>query len=407
MEQLAYERDPKCTRLECAVLERGVDAGRPFVVLTDTILYPEGGGQPADHGTLNGTPVVDVQRIDGTVRHFLSDPIDDADVLIELDWERRLDHMQQHTAQHLLTAVAHDRFGWATTAFHLGDTYSDIEVDTASLGAEDLRALEDAVAEEIRSARPITTRRVSRTEYDTMEVRSRGLPAGHTGSVRLVEIEGIDLNTCGGTHCSSTSELEALKLLGTESLRGGTRIYFVAGARLRSQLGAHHVRNAELRSLLGVADEELVSGVEGKLAQLKDAQRALRHAESELATAAAGGLVASGDAVLSGHFPDRTLPWLQEVVRTVQKAAPDRVVLLTAGESDGFFILAAGEECDFDVAARGRDVAALLDGRGGGSGLIFQGRAGAIQRRAEALAALTGPARSDGVGIEALDPHVT
>jgi len=124
--------------------------------------------------------------------------------------------MQQHTAQHLLTAVAADQFGWQTTAFHLGAHVSDIEVDVKSIGKSELRLLEETVAVEVRAARRISARRVSPDEYEQMEVRSRGLPPGHSGDVRLIEIEGIDLNTCGGTHCVSTAEIEAIALLGTE-----------------------------------------------------------------------------------------------------------------------------------------------------------------------------------------------
>lgn len=381
----AFERDPTCARLESTVVEVGEDGGRSFVILADTILYPEGGGQPADHGSINGVRVGDVQKLDGVIRHYTTEPIESETAVIELDWQRRMDHMQQHSGQHLLTAIAQDQFGWATTAFHLGETYCDIEVDSPDFDRKRLDALEDAVAAEIRAARPITARRVSLADYEEMDVRSRGLPAGHTGSVRLVEIEGIDLNTCGGTHCASTSELEALKVLGAESVRGGTRILYVAGARLRKHHGAHHERNAELRTLLGVADDELAAGVTMKIEQLKEAQRGLRQMESELAAASAARLVGTGDRVITAHWPNRTLPFLQQVAREIQAAAPDRVVFLTAGESEGSFLLGAGEESDFDVAATGPQVAELLDGRGGGSGRLYQGRASNLARRDEVL----------------------
>ena len=123
-----------------------------------------------------------------------------------LDWPRRWDHMQQHTGQHLLTAVASDRFGWQTTAFHLGGEVSDVELAVPSLASADLRALEDVIAEEIRRQRAVSARRVSRETYQALPVRTRGLPADISGEIQLVEIEGLDLNTCGGTHLRSTAE---------------------------------------------------------------------------------------------------------------------------------------------------------------------------------------------------------
>ena len=378
----AYERDPRLTRLETEVVSVGDHGGRPYVVLADTILYPEGGGQPADHGTVGGVGVVDLQKAAGEIRHVLAGPAPSGTVAVELDWTRRFDHMQQHTAQHLLTAVADQRFGWQTTAFHLGPHVSDIELD-----APDLRG--DALAAEIRAARPVTARRVSHEEYAVLPVRSRGLPAGHTGSIRLVEIEGIDLNTCGGTHCGSTSELEALKLLGTEAVRGGTRLFYAAGARLRRIHGDHHERNAQLRTLLGTSDEELVAGVRGKLDQLKDAQRAIRALEEELAILSAERLVAGSDPVLAAHWADRDLPFLQRVAREATRLAPQRVVFLTSGEGEeGAFLLSAGEAADMDVPAVGKQVAEVLGGRGGGSGRTFQGKATGLTRRGEALALL-------------------
>jgi alanyl-tRNA synthetase len=396
----AYEGDPRLTRLETEVVSAGEADGRPFVVVADTLFYPEGGGQPADHGTVSGVRVLDVQkaRTDTGVeiRHFLDGAAPAGRVTLELDWARRFDHMQQHTAQHLLTAVADARFGWHTVAFHLGAHVCDIELDTPSLVESEVEALEEAVAEEIRAARPVTVRRVTAEEYAALPARSRGLPEGHTGTIRLVEIAGIDLNTCGGTHCTSTAELEALKLLGTESVRGGTRLLFVAGGRLRRRHGAHHRRNAELRTLLGTSDEDLVATVEAKLRQLKEAQRAVRGLEEELALAEAERLVARGDAgaeggtvVLTAHWPERDLPFLQRVARAATERAPDRVVFLTCGDGEeGAFLLGAGEAADLDVAALGRRVAEVLGGRGGGSGGIFQGKATRMSRRGDAAALL-------------------
>lgn len=392
----AYDRDPTLARLETEVVGSGEEGGRPFVVLADTVLYPEGGGQPADLGTVGGVAVVDVRRVEGAVRHVLSEPapalVVGGRVVVELDWTRRFDHMQQHTAQHLLTALADARFGWHTTAFHLGEHVSDIELDIPSAPGEKLAELEEMVATEIRAARPVLVRRVTPEAYAGMAVRSRGLPEGHAGDVRLVEIQGVDLNTCGGTHCTSTAEIEALKLLGTESVRGGTRLFWAAGGRLRRRFEEHHRRAARLREILGTSDDDVPERVGAKLAQLRDAERAIRDLEDELALATAAALVGGAAPVLSAHWPERGVPFLQRVAREAARLAPDRVILLTAGSGrvgagdEGAFVLAAGEAASLDVAAAGRQVAELLGGRGGGSGRIFQGKATRVSEREAALA---------------------
>jgi Ser-tRNA(Ala) deacylase AlaX len=385
----AYERDPYLRELETEVVAAGVEAGRPFVVLADTILYPEGGGQPADRGWIAGVAVEDVRTVAGEVRHLLAAPAPAGRVRVELDWLRRFDHMQQHTGQHLLTALAIDRFGWQTTAFHLGAHLSDIELETPRITPEELAALEEAVAAEIRAARPVTPRRVSPEEYQALPVRSRGLPEGFSGAIRLVEIAGIDVNTCGGTHVRSTAEIEGLKLLGTEGIRGGTRLFYAAGARMRGLLAAHHERAGQLRQILGTSDDTLAAAVRTKLEQFGEAQRTIRGLKEELAAAAAQALAAGDDRTVAAHWEGRDLPFLQRVARELARRAPDRVALLTAGaEGQGAFVLSAGEGALIDLPAAGRRVAEILGGRGGGSGRIFQGKAAHLTRRAEALAAL-------------------
>ncbi len=382
----AYEREPYRTELEAVVTAVGEEGARPYAVLNDTILYPEGGGQPADRGWLGTLPVVDVQKSGDGVRHYLSGPIVPGPVKVRLDWERRFDHMQQHTGQHVLTAVAAERFGWTTTAFHLGEERCDIELDVPDLAPKDLARLEELVAERIRAAHPVRAQRVTLEAYQAMKVRSRGLPEGHSGDVRLVEIEGLDLNTCGGTHLRSTAELESLKLLGTEALRGGTRLFFTVGQRARRRLETHEKRNAALRTLLGAPDEELVAVVEAKLEQLRGAEKRARLLEDELAASWAETLVNRTGALAEQHFEGRDAGFLQKVGRLAMSAAPAKAVFLTASAEDSHaFLLAAGPDSALDVPSAGKEVAAWLEAKGGGAKGFFQGKVGSMDRRTEAV----------------------
>ncbi|HEX9009775.1 MAG TPA: alanyl-tRNA editing protein, partial [Holophagaceae bacterium] len=336
--------------------------------------------------------VLDVQKRDGEIRHTLEAPLPEGPAALRLDWTRRFDHMQQHTGQHLLTAVAQDRFKWETTAFHLGAATCDIELTTISISPREMEQLEEAVAAEIRAARPISARRVSPEAYGREAVRSRGLPEGHTGDIRLVEIAGVDLNTCGGTHLRHTGEIEALKLLSTEPIRGGTRLFYLAGGRVRSRLGAHEARNASLRTLFGAPDEELVPVLQTKLGQLQAADRRIRKLEEELAELQGLALAARPESLVEAHFESRDMAFLQKLARQILAADPAKAAFLTSDlAGQGLFLLGAGEASAMDVPALGKAVATLLGAKGGGAGRSFQGKAPSLAARAEALARLREP----------------
>jgi Ser-tRNA(Ala) deacylase AlaX len=386
MTEYAYLRDPYLTHLETEVITVGEKEGRHFAVLTDTIFYPEGGGQPADRGRLGEASVLDVQKRDEEIRHFLTEPVAEGPVGLELDWPRRWDHMQQHTGQHVLTAIALRELGWRTTAFHLGPDTSDIELDVPSLEREDLDRLEEEVAREIRAARPVRYRSAEVGDFERLGVRSRLLPEGFSGTVRLVDIEGLDLNTCGGTHVRSTAEIGSLCLLGTEPMRGGTRVFFVAGDRIRARMAAHEDRNLRLRSLLDTRDEELAEVVALRLAREKGLARSVRRLQEELAEAAASQLARESSDVIDAHWTDRDMGFLQKVGRLVAETAPGKRALLTAETDQGpVFLVVAGESSGITLEETGPRIAEALGGRGGGRGTVFQGKAESLAKRDYAL----------------------
>ena len=385
----AYHRDAYLRELDTVVVDTGVEDGRPFAVLEDTVFYPEGGGQPADRGLLGRADVVDVQKTSDEIRHYLSHAAEQGPVRLELDWQRRRDHMQQHTAQHVLTAVALQHFDLRTTAFHLGPTVSDIELDVPRVETRDLARLESAVADEVRAARAIAYRSAEVADFERLGVRSRRLPEGFAGTVRLVEIEGLDLNTCGGTHVRSTAEIGTLCLLGTEPMRGGARLFFVAGDRVRTRMTDHEERNRRLRSLLDTGDDELAEVVALRLAREKELARAARLLSEELAESAASMLAAATEATVEAHWTHRDMAFLQRVARRLAEEAPDKRALLTSGGvGDPIFAVVAGERSGVDPADVGPRIAEILGGRGGGRSPIFQGKAGSLAQRDDALAML-------------------
>ena len=396
---MKYETDAYAKSLTTRVVD--VSAEGPWVTLADTVLYPEGGGQPSDHGRMGGIDVLEVARGPSGVRHRLSEPTslqtgDEAEVVV--DWNRRFDHMQQHSAQHLLTALIQQETGRSTTSFHLGQSTSDIELDGSPVSPDELDHLEEMANKVVGEAREVRVHRISQEEYDTRtDIRTRGLPDHHRGAVRLIEIAGLDLTACGGTHVASTAELGAVKLLGAESMRGGTRLHWVAGTRVRHRLAGHEARTQALRTSLGVPAEELVDSVAQRLEQLKTAQRDVRTLEEDLADALVAGFAARAAPLVTRHFDAGSGALLKALASRLAKEAPEKVGFFTAGAEDSLsFVIVAGEESGALASVLGPPVAEALGGKGGGRDPFFQGKAQNARcledGRTELLALLKGTA---------------
>lgn len=376
----AYQRSV-CTDL---VSSTRVDRGYE-VVLRETVLYPEGGGQPADHGTVAGHEVLELYRREDSLVHLLAEPVEGS-VEVVVDWTRRYDHMQQHTAQHLITAVAQDQLGWATTAFHLHPDRCDIELDCPDgLSQEAMRDLEQRVNKLIRKHLAVTCLFVDAEAMEQLQVRTRGLPEGFSGQVRLLDIAGVDLNTCGGTHVANTAEIQAIKLTGTEHLRGGTRLFYLAGRRVLHRLEAALERERALTQRLSCGPEDHLAAVDRLLDEARQHKRDRRALLQELAALLGRSLIAE-PGVVSLHRPEGEMEFLHAIALAVREQQPDKWVLLTGGERAGVFILLGPAD---SVASMGPIVAELLDGRGGGAKGIFQGKASRLDRRQEALRELS------------------
>ena len=372
-EKLFYE-DQTLDRIETEVIETGDDGGRPWARLERTIFHPEGGGQPADWGALGDVPVVNVQEREDRILHFVESPVTLGPVQACLDTGRRFDLSQQHTAQHLLTAVLLDRHCLPTTAFHLGESYAAIEVDGKVPDPEALAGFEDEVNAIVCEARAVRTLWIEPGQMEELGVRSRMLPGGHTGKVRIVEIDGVDLNTCGGTHVASLSEIQMIHIFHAEPARGGARIHFLAGGRILSRLRKADGLEASLKDRLGTSSMDFVRVLDGWLAERRRLKKRVKRLEDENAEHIARELARTDGNRIEKTIKGAGPAMLRSLAKAVLELRPDAVVSLVGEAEITCFIVQAGPEGPQDVSAIGEALREKLCAKGGGKGRTFQGR---------------------------------
>ncbi|KAM9424836.1 alanyl-tRNA editing protein Aarsd1 [Pholidichthys leucotaenia] len=359
------------------------------VKLQDTILFPEGGGQPDDHGLIGDIPVLRVTREGPEAVHFVSSPLDVGQkVQLKVDWERRFDHMQQHSGQHLITALADTMFGFKTTSWELGRQRSTIELDTPCVKPNQVRELEEAVNEKIRAHVPVNVQLLSIDDPAVEEVRSRGLPDDHAGPIRIVDIEGVDANMCCGTHVSNLSHLQVIKLLGTEKgKKNKTNLIFLAGNRVLKYAEKSYGTERSLVSLLKTGPDEHVEAVDKLQKSVKLLQKTNLSLLRDMAVLIAQNL--KNDPQKGNFFTLHKKEGDNEFMNIIANEinTEETLVFLTVGEEKGpgLFLLAGPGEL---VTEMGPQVLELLQGKGAGKNGRFQGKASSLSRRGEVEALL-------------------
>lgn len=372
MTERLYYRDAELLEFDAVAVSHG--ASDHEVVLDRSAFYPTSGGQPHDIGTLNGVRVIDVIDDDARVIHLLDAPLPLGAVHGEINAARRHDHMQQHTAQHLLSAIAADAYGWETASVHFGEEHSTIEFAVASVSEGALGELESAANASIAAAVPVT---LSFEEADAAVARGLRKAPTRTGEIRVVTIAGLDRSACGGTHVASTAAIGTILVHGIEKIRGHVRVGFLAGNRVLARLHAHEQELAALAESVSCAVNELPDLVAKRQVELKNLRGAVELLEREVAVLRVNALVASVVPSADGvrRVSHRTDTDSAALLRAMAQHAAtlDGVILLAATSSPATIYYATGANSGTDAGAALKAALAAVGGRGGGSPKVAQG----------------------------------
>ena len=358
---------------------RDVD-GRPAIALTQTAFYPTAGGQPCDQGRLGRFAVIDVREegdevwhvVDGGPPPGLGESLDGA-----IDWDRRFDHMQQHTGQHVLSQALLRALDAQTVSVHMGATC------TIDIAASALDAAGAARVETLANTVVMDNRRVVIREVDADRVADLGLrrPPKVTGPVRVVEVEDFDRSACGGTHVRACGEIGPIVVRGWERYKGGVRVDFVCGWRTFRDIRSRMTLVRDLAGQFSVGEPELRETVLRLRDRAKDLDRDLTDARARLLDFEAAGLVETARrlvgpdeaTVVAAAFGGRSIEELRALARAV--TMKDRCVAIFGTDPDHRLIVARSPALAIDAAAILREALSAHNGRGGGKPEAAEGMA--------------------------------
>jgi alanyl-tRNA synthetase len=355
------------------------------IALDRSAFYPNSGGQPCDTGQLTASSrggamleatVESVEEDEeGMVWHFTRKPLPaGTEVQGEVDWPRRLDHIQQHSGQHLLSAVFARELNAPTVSFHLGESISTIDLATGPVAHHSLERVESIANELIAEDRPVTVRAVDRAEAEALLAAGRlhKLPE-REGSIRLIEIADYDLNACGGTHVRSTGQIGGLLLRGIEKVSRGHRVSFVCGLRAVAAARNDFALLNQASALLSVGSDELPGAVERMKHERKLADKERQRLREEVADYHAVRLVVEeqikgGLRFVCRSFDDRDAEYVRLLASSLTASVPRTVAVLVSEESwPAKLVLAKSGDINLHCGELLRETLAEYGLRGGGS----------------------------------------
>lgn len=375
MTEKIYHQDAYRQELTARISGKEQRDGRFRIRLDRTIFCPEGGGQPADQGTINGFPVLELATEDDDIIHVLDQDPGEGEVFLQLDFPRRYDHMQQHTAQHLLSQVLVRLFDAPTLSFAIGPEHSSIEIGRPSLNEEETKTLESECARLIFASLPV---RIFESD-DISALHLRKTPK-RQGRIRVVEIEGLDQSACGGTHLKSSAEIGLLKIVRTERVRSNIRLYYAAGYRALRDHQLKHEVALRLQRAVTLPLAEIPAHVEALLKEKDELRRTLKRTQRRELEKEIADETANDHSLVIREFNGLDPAELRFFASALLKAG--KHVLAYQKSPQKYIVIGRGRgTCDLrPISAR---VFALLGGKGGGSENLIEGRGEDFSRIAE------------------------
>lgn len=353
--------------LECRQGKKGYE-----IRLDRTVFYPEGGGQPYDTGTLNQVQVLEVHEKDGEVWHYTKEPMEEGcQVTAQIDWGRRLDLMQQHSGEHIVSGMIHARYGYNNIGFHMGPETITIDFD-GEISEEDLREIELAANQYVWENHPIEISWPSPEELAVLPYRSK---KELSGAVRIVTWPGADMCACCGVHVKYSGEIGQIMLLSSQRAKGGVRIEMMCGQRTLDYANQLKDQNKKISNLLSAKWNKTFHAAEKLFEEYQQIKFRMVGMELEKVSRIAESKAGKGDQLLFDNqlSPDSVRKLAAEVMETCEG-----MCAVFSGDDQQGYRYVIGEK-DGDLREFVRTMNCRLQGRGGGKPFFVQGSVQASQ----------------------------
>ncbi|QWG34584.1 alanyl-tRNA editing protein [Bacillus mycoides] len=398
LEQKLYYIDAYQQTFTTKVIKQEHDTeGNLYVVLNETAFYPTGGGQPHDTGTLNGIAVLGVEEVDEEIRHFIAERLHTEEIEGKINWERRFDHMQQHAAQHILSAAFWDHFNIPTIGFHLGKETITIDLETENLHAETVEKAVQIANKIVFENHPIRIEWMDLEEAKTLPLRKE---PNMTENIRVVIIENYDYNGCGGTHPKHTGEVGPIQVLGWERNKGSIRLTFIAGWRTLKLIGQQHQIMKDVSKQLNSSETDIPAKVAQILTSQKENEKAIQTMNEKLLFAEANELLQQpaeihAGTLISRAFTNRSMQEVAKLAAIITEQQEHAITYFVIENDDKLqCILACGKAVTLDMNTLLKDALPSIEGKGGGNKKSARGGGKAIMSGDEFLSRLVSSLQS-------------
>lgn len=371
MNKKLYYTDAYQQSFTAQIIKQDYDnAGNLYVTLTESAFYPTGGGQPHDTGTLNDASVTNVEEVEDEIRHFISNELHTKEVIGEINWQRRFDHMQQHTAQHILSAAFWDHFDIPTIGFHLGKETITIDLDTPELSVETATSALQIANQIVFKNHPIHIKWMNLEEATQLPLRKEPTI---TENIRVVMIENYDYNGCGGTHPKYTGEVGPIHIMGWERNKGGIRLTFVAGWRALKLLGHYQQIIKDVSKQLNSSENDISNKVTQLLTSQKESEKALQTMNEKLLFVEATELLQESQNIHAGTliskvFRNRSMQEIAKLSAIITEQNEHSITYLVTENGEKLqCVLACGKEVTANMNTILKNALPAIEGKGGGN----------------------------------------